>query len=878
MWVTALCATMAGAQSASPWPHADDWRPLLVGGAPMIDVSADSVTAGNAAGDLVGSAAMPVLAWDASDTAVFLRVQVDASAAAVSQDWAWLLDVDGVDADFEYALVAQGASLSLLGLHNGLGTDGTYVTGLTATDPAGYGDAGSGHTRAVTESGLHFVDAQLARATLVADLGVDDLTVLRVAGTSAEALLIGWEDVAHCDGMVLSCTALADVLSDPVQIDGDADGATGPQEERAGSDPFDADTDDDGAVDGVDPDPLVCDTDGDGVRDGTELGVASPGPGTDTKGGCFVADADPGSTTLPAEADTDGGGLSDGQEDANRDGAVSAWETDPADPQDDVDSDGDGIPDAFDVQFGSDPDDDGDGDGLLDGEEGLGDTDGDGTPDFADDDSDGDGLPDGEEGLGDADGDGVRNFQDVDSDNDGIGDAVEGSVDSDGDGVPDSQDPDSDGDGIEDVVEGEVDSDGDMVPDRLDSDSDDDGVADAHEGARDTDEDGVPDYLDADSDGDGYPDAVEGSRDTDGDGIPDLRDTDSDDDGVLDADEPDGDSDCDGNHDRVDDDPEDGFCDTGLVTPPVGPGTSGGTRPLTPDPFGQPGQFAGGTCSVAPGVVGWLPLLFALLFAVPARAQAVNAQRFGPSVDGGALPHVEEATQAEDSGGLALWLDYASAPFVWRPYDHRIEEVPILGAVATAHGTAFVRHGRARLGVEVPLHVFTSGFGAAGITALGDVRFSSKLTAVDGEAAALGFAVDLMLPTGRADAWVGAGKARVDVGALGAWHTERFTGAVNAGVRSGTGSELGTLTVRPALWWALGGAIDATDTLGVAVELDGEYWLGNPAQVGAIPVEVLVSGRQQVKDVGAMVLGVGTGVTRGLGAPDLRLVAGLVWP
>ena len=77
-------------------------------------------------------------------------------------------------------------------------------------------------------------------------------------------------------------------------------------------------------------------------------------------------------------------------------------------------------------------------------------------------DSDGDGIPDGVEGTDDPDGDGIPNYLDPDSDGDGIPDAVEwignGTAqhphsDVDGDGVPNFLDLDSDGDGVPDTVE-----------------------------------------------------------------------------------------------------------------------------------------------------------------------------------------------------------------------------------------------------------------------------------------------------------------------------------------------------------------------------------------------------------------------------------------
>jgi len=98
---------------------------------------------------------------------------------------------------------------------------------------------------------------------------------------------------------------------------------------------------------------------------------------------------------------------------------------------------------------------DSDGDGLLDGEEvaaGL---------DPRNPDTDGDTISDGDDGLVDSDGDGTINALDTDSDGDTIPDSVEAGdadwhtvpVDTDLDRVPDFLDPDSDGDGLADSQE-----------------------------------------------------------------------------------------------------------------------------------------------------------------------------------------------------------------------------------------------------------------------------------------------------------------------------------------------------------------------------------------------------------------------------------------
>jgi clumping factor A len=335
--------------------------------------------------------------------------------------------------------------------------------------------------------------------------------------------------------------------------DTDGDGISDGGEETLGTDPKDADTDDDGTRDGAELAPdqdsdgdglinaLDADSDNDGLFDGTEQGFDCEGPGVDKSKKRCKPDADRGATkTNPTQADTDRGGVTDGSEDSNLNGAVDSGETDPTlgHEADDAkqDRDNDGLSDKVEMTLRSDPNDaDSDDDGVPDGAEAnpAEDTDLDGPINLLDVDSDNDALYDGTE-VGRHCADPATNVSKMhckpdadlgmtktsmliaDTDKGGV---IDGSEDIDGNGVVDTGelDPtkghgdddknaiDTDRDGLSDGVEKRVGT------DPNDADTDDDGVKDGSEPnpVDDNDGDGKIDALDPDSDDDGLYDGTE---------------------------------------------------------------------------------------------------------------------------------------------------------------------------------------------------------------------------------------------------------------------------------------------------------------------------------------------------------------------------------
>ncbi len=310
----------------------------------------------------------------------------------------------------------------------------------------------------------------------------------------------------------------------------------------------DPDDDDDGLNDVVETDtgvfvdetdtgtdPLVADTDGDGLTDGDEVNVYGSDPTVADTDGDGLADGSEVNThgTDPADADSDDDGYGDGDEVDNGVSPLDDQDVPPDNDGDfvsdlnDPDDDDDGLTDEAEINtHGTDPfDSDSDDDGLTDGAE----INTQGT-DANNPDTDGDGLTDGDEVN-------THNTDPLNSDTDGdwLNDGAE--VNTYG---TNPNDPDTDDDGLGDIVElltkgtdpnnpdtdGDELTDGDEVnthsTDPLDPDSDGDSLNDGAE----VNTHGT-DPNDSDSDDDGLGDAVEllsqgtnpNNPDTDGDGL-----------------------------------------------------------------------------------------------------------------------------------------------------------------------------------------------------------------------------------------------------------------------------------------------------------------------------------------------------------------------
>ena len=816
------------------WPARSDWAAISQGEyceeqpGQANDPAGDTSHSARPWLDIVGERCeiSPAALWFVDADTLYLRLRLASSPINPSDElrtaaWGALLELDNIPDGFEYALMLAGSTGELQLWRNltdkqdwGSESEELLIAWPDALD--------QGHAR-IEEAGTilggdqdRFLDLavplqEFLTATEAQPSG--KLRIIPATGPDASSALSA--DLCGCDNDG-SC-GLSDTSTAFLYLDYDVDGLDPFEEAEHDCLAFDADTDNDGLLDGAEiaagTDPLACDSDGDGLTDAMELGVATQHADTQEPG-CYQADTDPTTTTDPLVADSDGDGLLDGEEDADADGAVDAWELDPNDPDDAGDDDGDGIHDSLEER--------------CSGADSGVDT----------DDRDGDGIDDATEGLAQSDFDGEPDFCDTDSDGDGWEDAVEGDEDSDDDGIPDYLDHDSDGDGVNDANERDDDSDCDGLDERLDpfhrdgpcGDPDGDGWVNGKEALCGTDP----------LDGDSYPaSAAECFSGSDPDS-PQAGEPSSYSDGHFGG----------------------GCSTTGTRATALGLLLAGLLL------LGRRRRLLGAGLAL-------------LCLGLPARsvhAQDLDVQAFHPAPDQGAFIGLEDARDTAQGLGLTTGFSYAQNPFVYH-YDapDRSPEL-VVASLGTVDLIPFWRVGPARLAVDLPFPVVAHGNGVSGEHPIGDVALDAKLLLLDRLARPVGLALHARAtaPTGNTEAWVGSGvptvAADLDL-AVG----ERLVVAANLGVATGSGTLLDDLDLGPQARWGLGLQAPLTDPIYLVLEARGAHLLRSLDRQGAHPAEALLGIRSRPVAHIMGTLAMGAGLNKGVGAPNLRLVTGLSW-
>jgi outer membrane protein OmpA-like peptidoglycan-associated protein len=262
------------------------------------------------------------------------------------------------------------------------------------------------------------------------------------------------------------------------------------------------------------------------------------------------------------------------------------------------------------------------------------------------------------------------------------------------------------------------------------------------------------------------------------------------------------------------------------------------------------------------------------------QAPDLNAQTFRATVDAGSTLWTDAARRGPDGQPVGrMLLHYTDDPLVYERQDGDVTK--LVASVVQADLVGSFAFGRARVGAVVPIYLLASGDQQQG-SGLGDLAVDGKVTLLDGEDAPVDVATGLRvtLPTTTVDVALGEGAVGWELTAIASRELGPVVLAANAGLRSGPSTsledyeavaELGDFVLgRAAVGYAF------TQDVGATAELTGRATLVAGNGLGA-PIEWLVGGYGRPTESLVVRGGVGSGMTSGVGSPDVRLVVGVGW-
>lgn len=275
----------------------------------------------------------------------------------------------------------------------------------------------------------------------------------------------------------------------------------------------------------------------------------------------------------------------------------------------------------------------------------------------------------------------------------------------------------------------------------------------------------------------------------------------------------------------------------------------------------------------------------------PVPAEGFALDRFNPS-ERGSEWFALDSLDLRGHGRAAVGVvgDWARRPLVL--YDAEgVARGALVRDQAHLHvGAAVVLWDRLRLGVSAPIAAYQAGedvtlggfaFTAPDHAAVGDLRLSGdlRLLGAYGEAFTAAAGVSLFVPSGSREHFSGDGALRFlpRLSIAGDLAPFAYAGQVALHYRAEDGGFGGWATGSEVTWGASAGVRLLDSKLVLGPEIYGSALLdGGALETPKAPVELLVGGHYTAGDL-RFGVGAGPGLSRGLGEPQLRVVASVEW-
>ncbi|MEO0599925.1 MAG: hypothetical protein AAF211_00720 [Myxococcota bacterium] len=247
----------------------------------------------------------------------------------------------------------------------------------------------------------------------------------------------------------------------------------------------------------------------------------------------------------------------------------------------------------------------------------------------------------------------------------------------------------------------------------------------------------------------------------------------------------------------------------------------------------------------------------------------IDADPYVPTVDVGPFAAVD--TVAPVSTVVAAQSSWAVAPLRAIDTDGRIQ--PVIRQAWAWHFGARHTVGPVRLGLSAPVYPVRVGSEAPRVLAVvGDPQLEAVAAWEIGDFR-VGGRARLGASLGATTRQLGYPGAFGDLGVIGVW-TGPVVVAANLGVRITPTLSLVDAEHDDAFWFDVGVAVPLVLRWTLAVEASGSL-ARRGLTLDTAPVELLANARYRASDTLAVLFGAGRGVSPGVGAPALRVVAGL---
>ncbi len=259
-------------------------------------------------------------------------------------------------------------------------------------------------------------------------------------------------------------------------------------------------------------------------------------------------------------------------------------------------------------------------------------------------------------------------------------------------------------------------------------------------------------------------------------------------------------------------------------------------------------------------------------------APDLNAQNYRAPVDAQRTLWTDDATIGPSGYFQSRFvLGYVNDPLVYQFTDGT--ETRLLSDVLQADVIGAVSISRLRLGLDVPLILVTGGESAQG-GGLGDLALDLKGVLLDPADGATGLALAgrMSLPTATTDTPVGAPGVGWEISAIGTQQVGKTLLALNVGTRGQPETVLENVEWNDQFFFRAGVGQELSANAGLSADLVGNFNYASPfSNPAGSPMEIMVGGWNRVSDSFVLRAGVGSGLTRGIGSPDLRMVAMLTY-